>query len=164
MNVRWLAHRRTTAKKGIGPIVFLLVLFIALLLASTTTSMVRVGLFRSLDVMEAYWTVSDQRVERAKVGEHVTGHVTVLSRERFEGDIVVRIRVDVRLWIDKDVITQRFQVTLRSGESEEFRLDFMPTWASAGDINGYFIEVEFGFSRGRWTMPDYYPPRLIVTI
>ncbi len=155
---------RTRAKKAAGPVVFLVVLFVALLIATTATFVVRFGLFHSLGVLEAYWSVSGQRVERANVGELVTGHVVLHSRERFEGDIILHIRVDVKFWLDKDVITQRFYVTLRSGESREFKLDFKPTQASVGDINGYFIEVDFGFSRGKWTMPDSYPPRLIATV
>lgn len=159
-----LAHEGIRAKKAIGPVVFLVVLFVALLMATTATFVVHFGLFRSLDVLDAYWSVSGQRVERARVGDPVTGHVILHSRERFERDVVLRVRVDIRFWLDKDVATQRFYVVLRPGESREFELDFKPALASAGDINGYFIEVDFGFSRGKWTMPGSYPPRLIVTV
>jgi len=161
---RSLAPKRIRAKRAIGPVVFLVILFVALLMATTATFVFRFGLFHSLDVLEAYWSVSGQRAQRARVRELVTGHVVLQSREKFEGDIVLRIRADIKLWLDKDVVTQRFVVALRSGENREFTLDFKPAQASAGDINGYFIEVNFGFFREKWTMPDSYPPRLVVTV
>jgi len=151
-------------KKAIGPVVFLAVLFAALLMATMAALVVRVGLFHSLDVSEVYWSVSGKRVERAKVGELVTGHVVLHSRERFDGDIVLRIRVDVKFWLDKDVVTQRFYLALRPSESRDFTLDFKPSQASVGGATGYFIEVDFGFSRGKWTMPASYPPRLVVSV
>lgn len=152
------------AKKAIGPLLFLLVLLVALLLATSVAFVARIGFLRSLDVLEAYWSSSGRRVERAKVGEQVTGHVVVHCRERFEGDIVLRIRVDIKFWVDKDIVTQSFHVALLSSASREFALDFKPAQASAGDINGYFIEVDFGFSLEKWTMPNSYPPRLMVTV
>lgn len=151
-------------KNAIGPVVFLVILFAALLIATMATLVVRIGLFQSLDVSEVYWSVSGKRVERAKVGELVTGHVVLYSRERFDGDIVLRIKVDVKLWLDKDVVTERLYLALRPGESRDFTLGFKPAQASAGSITGYFIEVDFGFSQGKWTMPPSYPPRLVVSV
>jgi len=151
-------------KQAMGPVAFLVILFAALLIATMATFVVRIGLFHSLDVSEVYWAVSGKRVERAKIGELVTGHVVLYSRERFDGDIVLRIRVDVKFWLDKDVVTERLYLALRPGESRDFALDFKPAQASAGSITGYFIEVDFGFSWGKWTMPASYPPRLIVTV
>jgi len=151
-------------RSAIGPVVFLVILVVVLLMTTMASFVVRFSLFRSLDVSEVFWSISGQRVERAKVGELVTGHVVLHSRERFDGDIVLRIRVDVKFWLDKDVVTQRFYLALRAGESKDCAFDFKPAQASAGAITGYFIEVDFGFSRGKWTMPSSYPPRLIVTV
>jgi len=151
-------------RSGIGPIIFLVILFAAFLVTSMGALLVRSAIFRSLDVSDAYWSISGQRVQRAKVGELVSGHIVVHSWGRFDGDIVLRIRLDVKLWLDKDVATQRFHVTFRPGESREFTLSFRPSQASVGEIGGYFIEVDFGFIRGRWTMPSSYPPRLVVTV
>jgi len=160
---RSLAPKRMRVKRAIGPLVFLVILFVAFLIATTATFVFRFGLFHSLDVLDAYWSVSGQRVQQARVGELVTGYVVLQSWQRFEGDIVLRIRADIRLWLDKDVVTQRFVVALRPGEKREFTLDFKPAQASAGDVSGYFIEVDFGFFQPKWTMPTSYPPRLIVT-
>lgn len=160
---RSLTSKRIRAKRAIGPLVFLVILFVALLMTTTATFVFRFGLFHSLDVLDAYWSVSGQRVQQARVGELVTGHVVLQYREKFDGDIVLRFRADIKLWFDKDVVTQRFVVALWSGEKREFTLDFKPAQASAGDISGYFIEVDFGFFHRKWTMPASYPPRLTVT-
>jgi hypothetical protein len=151
------------AKKGIGPLAFLVILFFALLVATAGMSVSRVGLFRPVEVLNGYWSTSGVKVERVKLGELVTGHVTLQSLGKFEGEIVLRIRVDIRFWFDKDIVTQRLQVSLKPGEEKEFRLDFRPDRSSAGDMRGYFIEIDFGLIHGKWTMPSAYPPRLIVT-
>jgi len=150
------------ARKGIGPMAFLVILLFALFIASLGSFVANVILFRPIEVSEAYWTVSGFRAERARVGEQVTAHIMLYSPGRFEGDTVVRIRVDINLWFDKDIATQRFHIATRSGEVRELTLDFKPNRPSAGDVNGYFVQVDFGFS-GKWTMPNSYPPRLIVT-
>jgi hypothetical protein len=150
------------ARKGLGPIAFLVILLFALFIASLGSFVANLLLFQPIEVSDAYWTVSGLRAERARVGEQVTAHVTLYSRGRFEGEILVRVRVDINLWFDKDMATQRFYVASRSGEVREVTLDFKPNRPSAGDINGYFVQVDFGFS-GKWTMPNSYPPRLIVT-
>lgn len=152
------------ARNGVGPVAFLIVLFLILLAATMATFVMRFSLLRPLDVADAYWSISGQKVDRARVGNIVTAHVVLHSRDKFEGEIVFRIRVDIRFWLDKDIVTQRFHAVLLPGESREFKLDFKPAQASAGDINGYFIEVDFGLSRGKWTMPPTYPPRLIVAL
>jgi len=150
------------ARKGLGPMAFLVILLFALFIASVGSFVANVFLFQPLEVSDAYWTVLGFRAERVRVGEQVTAHVVLYSRGRFEGDILVRIRVDINLWFDKDMATQRFYIATRSGEVKEVTLDFKPNRPSAGDVNGYFIQIDFGFS-GKWTMPDSYPPRLIVT-
>jgi len=141
---------------------FLVILLFALFIASLGSFVANLLFFQPVEVSDAYWTVSGLRTERARVGEQVTAHVALYSRGRFEGEILVRIRVDINLWFDKDMATQRFYVASRSGEAREVTLDFKPNRPSAGDINGYFIQVDLGFS-GKWTMPNSYPPRLIVT-
>ncbi len=86
------------------------------------------SLFRSRD---AYWSVAGQRVERVKVGEPVTAHVLLRSQDRFDGDFIIRVRVDRVFRFDKDIATQRLYVVLRPGVDEEFKLNFRPPLASA---------------------------------
>jgi hypothetical protein len=85
------------------------------------------------------------------------------SQHRFDADFIIRIRVDLAFRFDKDITTQRLYAVLRLRVDEEVKLNFRPPLASAGHVNGYFIEIDFGFIQGSWTMPDHYPPRLIAT-
>lgn len=161
-----LAQKRLT--RAMAPFPYVLILIVALFVAAAASLvgfglLARLPVFRSIDVVDAYWSVAGQRVERVKVGEPVTAHVLLRSQDGFDGDFIVRIRVDLAFRFDKDITTQRLYVVLRSGVDEEFELGFRPPLASAGHVNGYFIEVDFGFIRGSWTMPDHYPPRLIAT-
>lgn len=150
------------AKKGAGPLTFLIILLIALLITTAGGYVARVSLFRPVEVLEGYWSVSDIRVERAKLGDPVAGHVVLHSLGRFEGEIVFRIRADIRFWFDKDISTRRIRMALSPGEVREVELDFRPDRASAEDTRGYFLEVDFGLVHGKWTMPRGYPPRLVV--
>jgi hypothetical protein len=158
-----LLRRLEEAKRGIGPLAFLVVLFFALLIATAGMSVSRVGLFRPVEVLDGYWSVSGVKAERVRLRELVTGHIMLHSLGKFEGEIVLRIRADIRLWFDKDIVTQRLRLSLQPGEKKEFTLDFRPDRSSAGDMRGYFIEIDFGLIHGKWTMPSSYPPRLIVT-
>lgn len=150
------------AKKGAGPLTFLIILLIALLITTAGGYVARVSLFRSVQVLEGYWSISNARVERAKLSDPVTGHVILHSSGRFEGEIVFRIKADIRFWFDKDILTRRISMALTPGEVRDVELDFRPDRPSAGDIRGYFLEVDFGLVHGRWTMPRGYPPRLVV--
>ena len=121
------------------------------------------GLFRTIEVADAYWSVSGSKVERARVGELVTGHVLLRARQRFAGEIDITIKANIRFWFDKSVALQRLRLDLQSMEVKEMKLDFRPTAASSGSSAGYHIDVGFGFPWGAWTMPNAYPPRLVVS-
>jgi hypothetical protein len=84
------------------------------------------------------------------------------ARARFAGEIDITIKADIRLWFDRRVALQRLRLDLQSTEVKEVRLEFRPTAASSGSVAGYYIEVDFGFPGGMWTMSNAHPPRLVV--
>ena len=149
------------------PRMLTLSVFFMMLVTVFATMMVPIyayfGLFRSIDVLDAYWSVAGRRVSIARVGEQVTAHVILYSREKFDGETVLHIRIDLALRLDKDAATLRLHILLRPREQQEYRLVFVPILSSVGYVNGYFIKIPFGLLRGSWGMPNSYPPRLLVT-
>jgi len=114
----------------------------------------------ALSLIDAYWTVGGSKVTRCNVGDEVTAHIVLKASEApVEGTITVKIRKDLALMPDVDVKALKFEIFLRKDEVKEFTITFTPIEPSSIRLRGYFIEVEGDLS---WTMPNTYPPRLIV--
>jgi len=115
----------------------------------------------TLSLVNAYWTVGGRTVTTCEVGEEVTAHIIVKANNAaVEDTITVKIRKDLSILPDRDVEIETFVVSLDKDESKEYTLKFTPDEVSGGSLRGYFIEIEGDLS---WTMPNAYPPRLIVT-
>jgi hypothetical protein len=114
-------------------------------------------------VPQAFWTIDNQRVTNAAVGQLVTAHVVVAATEEYVGSIVLKIRKDIRLWFDSDFQMSTIQVDLKGGQQHEIEIQFTPDQASGGSLRGYFIEVDFKATGNSWVMENSYPPRLEVT-
>ena len=117
-------------------------------------------------VLEAYWTVDEQRVTSARVGDSVEAVVSVRASEQYVGSIVVKVRKDVSWWFDKDYAVATVPVDMvGGGEPALLKVEFVPDEASVGrvgSLKGYFIEVEFSAVGASWSMDSAYPPRLEV--
>jgi LEA14-like dessication related protein len=117
----------------------------------------------TLVVESAWWTVSGRVVTTARVGQTVTAHVRVRAvGGRVEELVRVRVRKDLALRPDEDYAVSTFTVKLESGQSAELTVVFVASEKSGLLFRGYFIEVDFLYSRRKWTMDDAYPPRLKV--
>ena len=114
-------------------------------------------------VLEAYWTVDEQRVTSARVGDSVKARVVIRASEQYVGSIVVKVRKDVSWWFDKDYSVATVPVEMvGGGEAAQLKVEFVPDEASGGSLRGYFIEVEFSVVGASWSMDGGYPPRLEV--
>jgi len=113
-------------------------------------------------VVEAFWTVNGEKVYTAGVGDAVKAHVILTSDDWGSGEIILRVKMDIKLWFDRDYATHRFKILLKPKGIIELELEFTPTLPSSGRQRGYFIEVGFESWIGKWTMPSSYPPRLTV--
>jgi len=113
-----------------------------------------------LELEDAYWTVNNRIVDSCELGEQVTAHVIVRAYDAAVDDIIrIKIRKDIPLWPDVDCKTIDYSVLLNKGESREYTIIFTPDEPTGINLNGYFVEIEGDLS---WTMPDTYPPRLVV--
>jgi len=116
-------------------------------------------------VTEAYWAsgwLRQRHVYVAYVDEQVVACVVLAAREATEGDVTLRVRMDIKYWLDKDYATKMFHVRLSKGESVTLEVDFRPSQPSTGRLRGYYMQVDFESWVGKWTMPNSYPPRLTV--
>ncbi len=114
----------------------------------------------SLEVVDFYWSITNDAVSSGDIGDNVKAHIIIRALDaRVEDRITISIRKDIPLWIDTDVSSTDFIVSLERGESKEFVLSFIPDESSGLTLRGYFVEIE-GFTS--WTMPNDYPPRFTV--
>jgi len=114
----------------------------------------------SLEVVNIYWTIGNDVVSSCDMGDSVKAHIKIRALDaRVEDRITICIRKDIPMWINTDVVTADFLVSLERGESKELVLSFIPDEASGFTLRGYFVEIE-GVTP--WTMPSDYPPRLSV--
>jgi len=125
----------------------------------------------SLKIIDAYWTVRGNRVTSARIGEEVTAHIKVKAEDgTVQGVLIIKVRQDAEVWIDKDYAVREVSVALASGTEKEYTLTFTPFDASGEKLKevlgepklrGYYIQVEFK-DEEIYTMESDYPPRLTV--
>ncbi len=152
------------ASKGQIFIVIILVL-LGLIVTSVLISSFTVRVRAAPIVKEAFWLVDGQRVSTADLGEKVEAHVVIQATEEYEGSIVVKVRKDVKVWLDSDFAISTLPIKLAGGDEKTIEIFFTPDEASGGGLTGlrgYFIEIEFKATRTTWTMENSYPPRLTI--
>lgn len=110
----------------------------------------------------AFWLTDDQKVTTAYIRSKVEAHVVIRATGEYVGSVVVTIRKDIALWLDKDYAVVTAPVSLSGGEKTEITLDFVPDETSVGRLRGYFVEVGFSVTKTKWVMENSYPPRLAV--
>lgn len=117
----------------------------------------------TLVVESAWWTVNGRVVTSAIVGQVVTAHVRVRAVGGNVQEVVqVRVRRDLALQPDTDLVVNSFNVKLENGQSMELTVTFTASEKSGLSFRGYFLEVDFLNSQRTWTMENSYPPRLKV--
>jgi hypothetical protein len=115
----------------------------------------------TLDVEEVYWTVSGVIISSCEVDDVVQAHIKLGAlNAALDDDIVIKVRKDLALSLDTDVLTQNHHIFLERDQDTEIVISFSPTEASSILLRGYFIEIE---GDTQWTMSDEYPPRLTVS-
>ena len=114
----------------------------------------------TLGVEEVYWTVSGVRTSVCEVDDLVQAHIKLgTSGFALDDEITVKIRKDLALLPDTNLVTKDFSVVLDRNQDTEIVVDFRPPEESGALTRGYFVEVD---GDAQWTMPDEYPPRLTV--
>lgn len=108
-----------------------------------------------LSVIEARWTTNT-----AQANSQAQAYVLLEASTSVEGTLRVVVKKDLALATDVDAYYEDFSVSF-SGR-REFRLHWTPTESSSGNLRGYHLEVWFNGQK-IYTMPDGYPPRLLVT-
>jgi len=104
--------------------------------------------------------VGDQEVSISKIGEDVKATIKIEATEHYVGSIVVKIKKDIRFWLDSDYHITTIPLDLGGGEERTMKIGFTPDEATRGSLRGYFVEIEFQSTRTTWTMENSYPPRL----
>lgn len=151
-------NRNSTVKGQILIIILLLILGILLLFGLVSRFSIR--LRATPIVQEAYWTASDQDISILKLGEDVEATIKIEATEHYVGSIVVKIKKDIRFWLDSDYHITTIPLDLGGGEERTLKIGFSPDEATRGSLRGYFVEIEFQSTRTMWTMENSYPPRL----
>jgi hypothetical protein len=113
-------------------------------------------------VQDSYWVVSAKRSTVANVGQEVEAHVIIEAKEEYIDSVVVKIRKDISYLPDADYATKTIPVDVKGGQSTDLEITFTPDQTSAGNLRGYFIEVDYSASHTNWVMDNAYPPRLTV--
>jgi len=114
----------------------------------------------TLGVEEVYWTVGGVRTSVCEVDDLVQAHIRLgASGVALDDEVSVKIRKDLALLPDTNLVTKDFSVVLDKNQDTEIVVDFRPPEESGALTRGYFVEVD---GDAQWTMPDDYPPRLTV--
>ena len=114
----------------------------------------------TLYVTNAFWIVNGVKVTSVPKNTPVTAHVSIQAvGGSYSGKVTLEVVHDNKGMPDTITKTQNFAVNLKSGETYDLSVTFVPEyhWYS----RGYFLEISWG--GGGWTMPKSYPPRLSVT-
>ena len=114
----------------------------------------------TLYVMDAYWIANGVKVTSIPENTVVTGYVIIQAvGGSYDGTVTLKVIHDNKGTPDTITKTQNFVVNLKSGETYDLTITFLPEyhWYS----RGYFLKASW--SDGSWTMPKSYPPRLSVT-
>ena len=151
-------NRNSTVKGQILIIILLLILGIWLLFGLVSRFSIR--LRATPIVQEAYWAVGDQDVSISKLGEDVEATIKIEATEHYVGSIVVKVKKDIRFWLDSDYHITTIPLDLGGGEERMMKIGFSPDEVTRGSLRGYFVEIEFQSTRTTWTMENSYPPRL----
>jgi hypothetical protein len=115
----------------------------------------------TIEVEEVYWTLDGVRTSSCDVDDIVQAHIKLGAlNAALDDDIVIKVRKDLALLPDTNVLTQNHHIFLERNQDTEIVISFSPTEASSALLRGYFIEIE---GDTQWTMPDEYPPRLTVS-
>ena len=154
-----MEKRSTRGQLFLVAVVFLLMLIVFALLA-TQYSATR----PSPVVEEASWRVNGQKVTSVTLDSRVEARIVVRAVGEYAGSIVVKVRKDIALWLDRDYSISTTPVDMVDGQKLEIKLNFVPDEASGGSLRGYFLEVEFSVTKTTWTMENSYPPRLTVIL
>lgn len=111
-----------------------------------------------INLVEASWnkTIAD-------AGEIVNFHVTILNKYREKhifGTLTVTIEEDITMWVDQDIKTYVFPVSLNKSESSEYTDSF----AVYKNLNtrGFYLKI-FWEGDPIYEMEESYPPRLSVS-
>ena len=143
-------------------LILILIVVLAIIVAFALLS-IHEGQVRSTpQVQEAFWQVNSHTVTNTTVNNEVEGHIIIKATEDYDGSIVLKVRKDISWWMDSDYSTKTMPVSLKAGQTTELELAFTPDQASAGNLRGYFIEIDFSALRTKWIMENTYPPRLRV--
>lgn len=148
-------------RRGVVPIILILVAIFVLVVLFGLFVSGRFFLPRPA-VTDVYWTVGGERVYTTQINTRVKAHVFLATATEFSGEIIIKIKRDLRFWPDSELTRQTFSVSMASDSVREFTLEFHPDSVSQGQLRGYYVELDFPFGYGRWTMENTYPPRLSV--
>lgn len=156
------AKLSSKAKKGQIFIIILIILVIVVVLF-VALPMFEARHKSSPLVQQVFWKVNGSNVTSCYLGEEVAAHIIIKGTEEYSGSIVVKIRKDTTFWFDTDYTVKTFPVNLPGGQTSELVTTFAPDEGSAGQLRGYFVEVDFLTTNSDWIMESSYPPRLKVT-
>jgi len=148
-------------RRGVVPIILILISIFVLVVLFGLFISGRFFLPRPA-VTDVYWTAEGERVYTVQVNAKVKAHVFLATGTEFSGEIVIKIKRDLRFWPDSELTRQTFSVSMAPDSVREFTMEFYPDRTSQGQVRGYYVEVDFPFGHGRWTMENTYPPRLNV--
>jgi LEA14-like dessication related protein len=112
-----------------------------------------------LQIVDAFWTVSSTRVNKASDKMIVVAHLLVRAEGgSFTGGVTLDVRQDNIASPDTTVTSNVFSISLSNGELKELILTF--TAESHFYSRGYFIRIFW--QSDSWEMEGSYPPRLSV--
>lgn len=140
-----------------------------ILLLSLTTS-ISVKAASPFEVTDCYWTVNDERVTSANVGEEITAHIVFEASEAsFQGTVLIEIIQDNdSMFYENEYVTLEKSLIISKGGEKEVTISFK-SYEATGDVSnemfgddvviGYYIKITYQ-DETIYEMEDEYPPRL----
>lgn len=96
----------------------------------------------SLEVVDTYWTIGDERISEAKMGDTIGASISIMA---CNGDIASPLNMHVRknfpLWFDEDFKIESRLISLKRGGIQTLEVGFEPDEASSSSLRGYYVEV-----------------------
>ncbi len=115
-----------------------------------------------LEIIDVYWTVKNNVVTEAYIGDTVKICVKVLAKGGvIEGNLEIIVKKDRVAALDTIMKSRLYIVKIYQDESKLLCFTFQPDEASSSTLRGYYIEIKFN-GKIIYTMKTDYPPRLKV--
>lgn len=140
----------------------IIIMIVAIVVVFALVSIRSTQLGSTPSVQDSYWVVSGKKSTVASVGQEVEAHVVIEAKEEYIDSVVVKIRKDISYFQDTDYATKTIPVDVKGGQTADLEVTFAPDQTSAGNLRGYFIEVDYSALHTNWVMDNAYPPRLTV--